>query len=97
MDNNFIKLVKWIGTTFEDGNGQTSIKRVIAFLLALVAIFVIVYTIIKSTLPEKIDWASTSLLLGTLFGMIAGLIAASVIEKKHILDSDQPKVDEKQS
>lgn len=97
MENNFIKFCKWAGTAIEDGNGQVSIKRVIALLLSLVAIFVITYTAIKSTTPEKIDWASTSLLLGTLFGMIGGLIAASVIEKKHILDSDQPKVDEKQS
>ncbi len=93
MENNFIKFCKWAGTAIEDGNGQVSIKRVIALLLALVATFVIVYTLIKSMTPEKIDWASTCLLLGALFGMISALITASVIEKKHILDSNFKKED----
>ena len=97
MKNNFISLVKWIGVAFEDGNGQTSMKRVIAFLLALAAIFVIVYTAVKSERAESIEWSSTVGLLTALFAMITALIAASVIEKKHILDSDQPPVDEKVS
>ncbi len=97
MNTNFTSLVKWIGVAFEDGNGQTSMKRVIAFLLTLAAIFVIIYTAIKSACAEKIEWSSTVGLLTALFAMISVLIGASVIEKKHILDSDQPKVDEKVS
>ena len=97
MESNFTKLIKWIGVAFEDGNGQTSMKRVIAFLLTMAAIFVIIYTAVNSEKAEQIQWASTVGLLTALFAMISVLIGASVIEKKHILDSSQPPVEEKVS
>lgn len=96
-DSKLIKLCKWAGTAIEDGNGQVSIKRVIALQLSFNVTFIIIYTAFKSLSPEKVEWGSTVGLISAQFGMITALIAASVVEKKHILDSDQPKVDEKQS
>lgn len=85
---NFIKLLVWFKTMFEDNKGKVSIKRVIAFMLAQTTCFVIIYIALKNDLAV-FDWASTCLFLGAMFTQISALIAASVIEKKHILTNTQ--------
>jgi|GEM_PF-4089721 len=86
--NLFVKFFKWSLSAFQENNGKTSYKRVIAFFLVLLAIYIPVYVVTQTSKDvAEIDWTSTGMFEGILFAQITALITAGVIEKKHILNS----------
>jgi hypothetical protein len=94
---NFIYMVlKNILLVVCDDKNRPSVKRVIALEMSLIASFVIIHTQLVYVKPG-FTWDSTAMLLGVIFTFISSLVAAALIERKHILNAekDQPKEEEK--
>jgi len=90
--SNFICFLRWLKTGIEDNNGKISIKRVIALFLTKTVCLLLLQITFKEDL-SKFDWTSTSLILGVIFTQISALVTASIIEKKHILNSSPKPTD----
>lgn len=67
-----------------DDNGQPSVKRTIALLLAFAVVYVIVYTSFHVNL-ETFTWDSTVVLLTSIFGCISVLVGVTAFERRNIL------------
>jgi len=67
----------------KDDKGKFGLKRVLAFMLGITAIFVILWT--EFTKPANFDWTSTCLLLTTIFGCMTLLLGIGAKEKQDIL------------
>jgi hypothetical protein len=80
---NFIYLM------FSDDNKLPSTKRVIAMIMALMVVFVIVYTCFKVDL-FTFSWASTVILITSVFAFIGTLLGMAAYERKNILKMGDP-------
>ena len=72
----------------KDDKGKFGLKRVLAFLLGVTAMFVIVWTLLVK--PIVFDWTSTCLLLTTIFGTMTLLLGIGAKEKNDILKAPNP-------
>jgi len=90
MKNLFI----WIGSFFEEDNGKASMKRLLAFILCMLVVFVVAHIVMKSITPEATTFSEV--ILGLVFSFVAVLLSLSFIPSVTGKTRDQdPPADQK--